>query len=209
MIRHGVQSLRRWATTLRGQAYYDHLYVAMHHSRAFRGDTWRAHLTQLREIVPDLDQRTILDFGCGPKGGLAAEYGGRVIPFDPYVSEFSAPPWSKSFDVVFSSDVLEHMTLVQIHAFLHHIRTCAPEFAFLVASTRPAHKSLPNGANAHLTVKPASWWLATVSSALGNEYAPKLALADLIRADVTLCFGRTTPSLNRCTARESALHAAG
>ena len=191
MIKRALQHCRHWMTVLRGQGYYDDLYAVMHERNAFKGDTWRGHLEQLRALVPNLDQKTILDFGCGPKGGLAAEYGQRVISFDPYVAQFSASPWEKSFDVVFSSDVLEHMTQSQIRDFLRRIRTSEPEFVFLVASIRQAHKSLPNGVNAHLTVKPAIWWLKTISQALGDAYVPRMVNADLIQQDVTLCFERS------------------
>lgn len=187
MIGNSLQTVTRWLTIVRGQAYYDRLYLAMHKSQAFHGDTWRAHLHQLRQVVPDLEQLTILDFGCGPKGGLSREYR-NVIPYDPYVTQFSAPPWEKQFDVVFSSDVLEHMTRRQISEFLSRLRRAAPKFIFLVASTRKAQKSLPNGANAHLTVQPPGWWLAFVANALGSHYLPIMATADLIREDVSLCF---------------------
>lgn len=190
MIMKAYAMLTRFLTTIRGQSYYDKMYVAMHKQCAFRGDTWRAHLRQLREAVPELEQLVILDFGCGPKGGLAAEYVNSVIPYDPYVPQYSKEPWNQSFDVVFSSDVLEHMTRPQIDQFLAHVRKAAPSFVFLVASTRPAQKKLPNGANAHLTVKPASWWLGYVSHALGRCYTPVMATADLIRDDVSMCFRR-------------------
>jgi hypothetical protein len=177
-------------TRFRGQAFYDTMYLAMHKQRAFRGDTWRAHLRQLRDIIPNLDQRVILDFGCGPKGGLAAEYEANAIPYDPYVSQYSKLPWNEKVDVVFSSDVLEHMTRSQIDQFLGNVCRADPSFVFLVASTRPAQKKLPNGANAHLTVKPAAWWVAYVARALGDGYRPILATADLIRDDVSMCFER-------------------
>jgi hypothetical protein len=157
---------------------------------AFKGDTWRAHLAQLQQAVPDLEHRTILDFGCGPKAGLAAVYPGRVIPYDPYVEQFATPPWNQAIDVVFSSDVLEHMPLQQIRGFLAKVRDMAPSFVFLVASTRHAQKLLPNGSNAHLTVKPPDWWLNLVARSLGHQYSLRMATADLLRQDVTLCFAR-------------------
>jgi hypothetical protein len=190
MITHTASIVARFVMQLRGQAYYDRLYQAMHEVNAFQGDTWRAHLCQLREAIPDISRRTILDYGCGPKGGLTREFGTTVIPYDPYVPQFSTPPWDKSFDTVFSSDVLEHMSQAQINDFLRQVKTASPFSVFLVASTRKAQKLLPNGANAHLTVKPAMWWLGRVQQTLGHAYTPTLATADLIRDDVTLCFSR-------------------
>jgi hypothetical protein len=189
-----MQTCASWVTLLRGQVYYDGLYRAMHMSHAFRGDTWRAHVKELRLAVPDLDQRVILDFGCGPKGGLLLELGENVIPYDPYCAQYSDPPWDLSFDVVFSSDVLEHMTLSQIKKFVNCARLAEPSFIFLVASTRPAEKTLPNGANAHLTVRPPTWWLGFVSDLLGDQYTAVMATANLLREDVTLCFERRVPT---------------
>src|SRR5438128_1581887 len=70
MIAHTLHTFAQWATRWRGQRYYDALYAEMHKANMFQGDTWRAHLQQLRDAIPDVDSRTILDFGCGPKGGL-------------------------------------------------------------------------------------------------------------------------------------------
>lgn len=190
MFATAFDTLSRWVTGLRGQAYYDTMYRAMHKQSAFRGDTWRSHLRQLRDTVPDLDNRVIVDFGCGPKGGLSAELPSNVIPYDPYVPQYSKLPWTAKIDVVFSSDVLEHMTRTQIDQFLGNARGANPSFVFLVVSTRPAQKKLPNGVNAHLTIKPAAWWVTYVAGALRGGYRPILATADLIRDDVTLCFER-------------------
>ena len=160
----------------------------MHDAKSLGGDTWRAHLGQLTSVIPDLRSKTILDFDCGPKGGLAAEFGSQVTSYDPYVSQFSSDPWSKKFDVLFSSDVLEHMTKVQIRSLTKRIREAGPSYVFLIASTRAAHKRLPNGANAHLTIQPARWWLRFLSQELGEKYRVTLASSDLIREDVALCF---------------------
>jgi hypothetical protein len=181
-------------TRLRAGAYYDSLYLELHAQHAFKGNTWRSHLDLLRKSVPDINNLRILDFGCGPKGGLSAELGANVTPHDPYVEKYAESPWNKTFDVVFSSDVLEHMTLQHISAFAQNIVKAHPAFVFLNISTRPAQKNLPNGANAHLTVNRPEWWLSYLGEKLGSAYQPTLAVSDLLSQDVSLCFHRENAS---------------
>lgn len=188
MLSQAYQAIATLLTPLRGESYFDRMYKGMHEKMAFRGDTWRGHLLKLIDAVPDIRSKKILDFGCGPKGGLAAELGDCVTSYDPYVPAYSHSPWGDHFDVIFSSDVLEHMTSAQIGRFLTNVRMEKPEFVFLCVATRRAQKSLPNGANAHLTVRSPVWWLDTVSRGLGTEYVPKMAVADLLGKDVVMCF---------------------
>jgi hypothetical protein len=163
-------------------------YAEMHAKALFPGDSWKVHYRTLCETIPNLDSLRIVDFGCGPSGGLAQALPSQVISYDPYVEQYSTPPWDKPFDVVFSSDVFEHIPRSQVASVLETIGRCRPTFIFLNISTRLAHKRLPDGRNAHLTVKSASWWLSTVRSQLGNSYGPRLAREDLLRAEVSLCF---------------------
>ena len=41
---------------------------------------------------------------------------------------------------------------------LKDIFSYATKFVFLTISTKPAHKDLPNGENAHCTIKNEGWW---------------------------------------------------
>lgn len=169
----------------------DHLaqqYREMHAHHAFPGKSWQGHVETLRKCIPNLDELRIVDFGCGILGGLAQHIPHNVTPYDPYIEEFSKPPWDNPFDVLFSSDVLEHLPLREIQQFLITVRKCSPKFVFLNVSTRAAHKRLPDGSNAHATVKPGKWWLQTVSDGLSTEYCPMFGIDDLIRFQVTLCF---------------------
>lgn len=177
-------------TKFRGPTYLARLNREMHANGAFPGQSWRAQLEALARFVPDLEHKTILDFGCGPLGGLRQHFGDRVIPHDPFVDAYSAAPWSSPFDVVFSSDVLEHMRLADIVSFLEQVSRSSARYVFLNISTRRAYKPLPNRANTHLTIRPAHWWLETITKALGPQFAPKLAEADLLRDEGTFCFER-------------------
>lgn len=176
-------------TRLRGPGYIASLYGELHAQGAFPGRSWRAHVDTLRRLVPGIDSKIILDYGCGPLGGLSECFGDNVIAYDPFVEKYSALPWGRRFDLVFSSDVLEHMRISAIDELLAQIRRARPQYLFLNISTRPAFKRLPNGANAHLTIKPAEWWLQHLGERLGAAYRPVLAEADLLRNEGTFAFG--------------------
>lgn len=185
-----VELVSGLVTKIRGPEYVAKLNREMHAHGAFPGHSWRAHVEALERFVPDLRQKTILDYGCGPLGGLRQAFGDRVISYDPFVEAFSAPPWQKTFDVVFSSDVMEHIPVGEITALLDRINHSSAQYVFLNISTRRAHKPLPNRANAHLTIKPAQWWLETLSNALSPRFTATLAESDLLRDEGTFCFQR-------------------
>lgn len=131
----------------------------MHAKHLFVGLTWKNSYDLLCAYVPNLERHKIVDFGCGPRGGLREELGAeRVISYDPYVEAFSKPPWDQDFDVLFSSDVLEHLPMTAIEEFAENVARCAPKYVFLNISTRSAEKTFSNGANVHLTVEPTHWW---------------------------------------------------
>jgi len=191
------QRLLRCLTRVRGGEHLAELNREMHRHGKFRGISWRSSLSEFREAVPALEQRTILDYGCGPLGGLRGAFPERTIAHDPYVDEFAEPPWGKPFDTVFSSDVLEHMTLSEVRTLADRIKGSTAEYVFLVVSTRAAGKHLANGANAHLLIKSPEWWRKTLQRALGEAFQLTVFKADLLRRDVTLCFHRPPPAGTR------------
>ena len=71
--------------------------------------------------------------------------------------EFSAKP-DRRFDLVISTDVLEHIPEESIDKILKDIFNYSDQWVFLTICTREAREILPNGMNAHATVKPEEWW---------------------------------------------------
>ena len=57
-----------------------------------------------------------------------------------------------------STDVLEHIPEKVIPKTLNQIFERADKFVYLAICTRLAHAILPNGENAHCTVKEPDWW---------------------------------------------------
>ena len=77
--------------------------------------------------------------------------------YDPAVPEYENLP-DGPFHGIFSTDVLEHIPEHQIPETIKEITFRAERFVFLAICTRPAIAILPNGDNAHCTLKPIEWW---------------------------------------------------
>lgn len=148
--------------------------------------------------------KSILDYGAG-KNRMVEWFvapGAKVRHrFEPAIPEISNIPLPH-YDLILNTDVLEHLDEDEIVSVLADIRSHCNDALFLI-DTREAKTILPNGENAHATVKPAEWWLTPVreffpnaeliSSANGRAYirtwkAGPLAkmLAPLLRAIFSL-----------------------
>lgn len=103
----------------------------------------------------DLGCESILDYGCG-KGGLRGMLGERVRNYDPAIPEWSALP--EPADLVVCRDVMEHVEIDCVDNVLAHIAGLAAKAALFIVVCRPSSKVMPNGVNAHITVRPRKWW---------------------------------------------------
>ena len=80
----------------------------------------------------------------------------RYFPFDPAFPEYGQP---QEAELVCCIDVLEHVEPFYLDAVLIDLRKITTGHGFFTIHTGPAIKTLPDGRNAHLIQKPASWWL--------------------------------------------------
>lgn len=113
-------------------------------------------------VLPHLKQikaKSVIDYGCG-KGELADFLEHAELPhvqrYDPAIAAFSVKP-KGPFDVLINSCVLEHIPESELDDILQDMASMAPH-AFYIINTQLAVEILPDGRNAHLTVKPAAWW---------------------------------------------------
>jgi hypothetical protein len=107
----------------------------------------------------------ILDYGAG-KLRLKQEFDRAEVPveykaYEPANPNFSDDP--EPAQCVVCIDVLEHIEPDYLMNVLDHIKTLSKEYAFLTVHTGPAGKFLPDGRNAHLTQKPATWWVPKIA----------------------------------------------
>lgn len=87
--------------------------------------------------------------------------------FDPAISEISTIPLPH-YDLITNTDVLEHLDETEIGTVLDEIARHSDNAIFLI-DTREARTILPNGENAHATVRPAEWWLARIRETFPNS----------------------------------------
>jgi hypothetical protein len=127
--------------------------------------TQRYGATSLRfapDLLPHVFERkpiSAIDYGCG-QSQLAnfMRYCGipKVYQYDPAIEIYSDKP-SETFDLLINVDVLEHVPENELDNIFLDMRKLS-DFAIFVIDIRLAKTILPNGMNAHVTVKPVGWW---------------------------------------------------
>lgn len=144
--------------------------------RTFEGVSLPPQAPRIKRLVQRSGARCLLDYGSG-KGkqydlqrlAVAGEgewdgvldYWGvdEVVCFDPAYPPYSRVPQGK-FDGVIATDVLEHCPEEDIDWILGELFGYALRFVYASVACYPAKKRLPNGENAHCTIRPPEWWQA-------------------------------------------------
>ena len=160
-------------------AKYKEAYQQLHSDKSvFRGHSLKAYLPEIGTLIRDGSLKSVLDYGCG-KAELHATHSLAEMwrldvldKYDPGVVELSEPP-SATYDLVFCIDVMEHIEPDDVDEVLRHIHSLTKKVAFFSISIRPASKTLPDGTNAHKTVRPEKWWRVR----LNEIFQYKLAIA--------------------------------
>jgi hypothetical protein len=151
---------------------YGAMYSQLHKSdKVFRGHSIKSAVPFIVDLVQEHKPRNLLDYGCGKgwqysKDRVHDQWGGLM----PHCYDVGWPAFSKkpkgSFDGVICTDVMEHIDKPDVDAVLSDIFSYlqprddgGTSFAMFWISCRPAkRKTLPDGRNVHLTVKPDWWW---------------------------------------------------
>jgi hypothetical protein len=166
---------------------YQHLHVHgeqrmnLPAEKTFNGRSLPRHAAKIKSLIDAHGARTLLDYGAG-KGHqyrpMEVRLGdGRIyssIPefwgnptitcYVPAYEPFSQVP-NGPFDGVICTDVLEHCPEQDIPWILGELFGYARKFVFANVACYPAMKHLPNGENAHCTVRPAEWWREQLADA--------------------------------------------
>lgn len=141
----------------------------------FTGRTILKHRKELQKLCSELEIESLLDYGCGKAGAWKdkmavdsnndnacslAEYLNVPIValYDIGVPEYANLPVDK-FDLVVSIDVLEHIPVETLGRVLSDIFSHAKKYVYLTIASYPARKLLPDGRNAHVTIRKPKWWL--------------------------------------------------
>jgi hypothetical protein len=142
--------------------------------KTYNGRSLPRHAANIKDLIDRHQARTLLDYGSGkghqyrpmevrlPDGrsfpSIPAYWGVKSITcYDPAYEPFSQLP-TGCFDGVICTDVLEHCPEQDIEWILGELFGFASAFVFANVACYPAMKHLPNGENAHCTVRGIDWW---------------------------------------------------
>lgn len=133
-----------------------------HEEEKKRGKPWgvsgRKYIKEARSFAKEIGAKTILDYGCGSctlGRGLYDEF--DIREYDPAIPE--KENGRTPSDLVVNTDVMEHVEPEYIDNALLDIYGLAQKGCFFAIATVGCHEWLPDGTNAHLTVKGGKWWL--------------------------------------------------
>jgi hypothetical protein len=143
----------------------------------FAGKMLASHAPVIKEMIDRTGSKTLLDYGAGKGRSYEQkdiELGGTVAPtlqeywglehircYDPGYEPFNQLP-QEQYDAVISTDVLEHITEPDLPWILDEMFGFARRFLFANIACYPAKKNLPNGQNAHCTVRSPDWWAGMI-----------------------------------------------
>jgi hypothetical protein len=171
--------------------------------QTFGGASLLRHVPRIRELVQQFGAGSLLDYGAGKgmqyRQGIKLSDGTNyasvldfwgvdsVTCFDPGYAPFSQLPAGK-FDGVICTDVLEHCFEEDMRWIVDEMFSFARSFVFCNVACYPAQKHLPNGENAHCTVKSKEWWRGLVGE-ISARY-PSVFYEITLSTPTTLADGR-------------------
>lgn len=129
----------------------------------YPGNSLEHHLNNIKNLIKITKSKTALDYGCGNamyyvKDRVHLSWGlDDMFLYDPAIPTHNKIP-GDNFDCVICTDVLEHVPEEEINDTLKEIFTLSNKCTYLNIAMYPASQILPNGENAHCTVKPKDWW---------------------------------------------------
>jgi hypothetical protein len=128
----------------------------LHKDRADYGTSGKKWAQVVHMLMQEHGCVSVLDYGCG-KRTLEKALGFPIHNYDPCIEGLDAEP--KPADLVCCTDVLEHIEPRCIDDVLDDIKRCTGKLTLLTVATVPAKKTLPDGRNAHILLRPVKWWL--------------------------------------------------
>jgi len=139
------------------------MYRQLHRQGNFHGYSIFPCVATITNLIERTEAKTLLDYGSG-KGNqyfikkVHHEWGG-ILPtlYDPGIKRYKQLP-SREFDGVICTDVLEHLPEEEVEPTIQNLFEYANLFIVMSICTRKADKTLPDGRNCHLTIKPYEWW---------------------------------------------------
>jgi len=162
----------------------------------FAGFSLLPYVHQIKLLIGYTGAETVLDYGSGkgrqyehPLGDVGGGQVAGVVPdywevdelycYDPGYPPYAELP-AERFDGVVVTNVLEYCSEDDIPWILDEIFSYAEGFVFFAIACDPAKKTLPDGRNAHATVRPVEWWRERLE-AVSQRYSAVLWEAYLLK----------------------------
>lgn len=142
-------------------------YKLIHKNKKYGFNSIR-FINLIKLIINEIRPQMILDYGCGQSllfDLIEQETGIRCDRFDPAIEKINFIPKDK-YDFIICTDVLEHIPENDLGDLLMDIKSFSTKVFFFIA-TRPAAEILPNGENAHCTIKESKWWIEKIKKVFG------------------------------------------
>ena len=144
------------------------LYKQLHLQKSNYGTSGKQYINWFKGFLKaHKGIKTILDFGCG-KGELARGLSLDIDEYDPAIEGKTTIP-KKQYDLVITTDVLEHIHNDQIELLLYDIIELQPKYLVNAINTVEAINILPDDTNAHKTIENANWWKNTIEQYTGYK----------------------------------------
>ncbi|MBT4795750.1 MAG: hypothetical protein HON83_04910 [Candidatus Marinimicrobia bacterium] len=144
---------------------------------AFSDFELRAYRKSVQDVFEKYSVSTVLDYGCGGSDWKAPNFddsGESAIEYFQLEKLYRYEP-ARDIDerqvaqCVISFDVLEHIFVSDIPNVLRDMFSYAKDLLVLNVACYPAAAKLPNGENAHITVRDPMWWKGVVDG-IAVEY---------------------------------------
>jgi len=148
-------------------------YKELHNENKFKGISLNKHIQAIGDLIKQHKVKSLLDYGSG-KGYLYSKNFKIVNPnlkeplqklwkidklkcYDPGYTEHAEYP-TDIYDMVISTDVIEHIPEEDLTWFLNDIFSLSKKFVYLNIACYPALKHFKDGTNVHVSIfKPQEW----------------------------------------------------
>lgn len=136
-----------------------------HVAVAFSDMEIRAFKDHVKPLFNNFQVKTLLDYGCGGSNyenvGFFQDQSAKTF-FELQNVYLYEPARNidqrRQADAVVCFDVLEHIFISDVPRVIRELFTLCEKLLIVNVACYPARALLPNGENAHITVRPPLWW---------------------------------------------------